>query len=197
MEIEVVKSVKVCEKLSSARVRFQEAVVKPSGKNAHLNAKYFELSDILPVVNKIGHELGFVCVVCFGAEEATLDFTDIETGAAIRFTSPMSTAALKNCHAVQNLGAVQTYIKRYLYQNTFEIVESDVLNGSFNNTGSNMDKTDYKAKLIELVKSSGDESKLKWAKELKEVSKFMYEKVEAKIYAAEQVLSNETKELEG
>ena len=30
---------------------------------------------------------------------------------------------------VQNLGAVQTYLKRYLYQNCFEIVEADPLNG--------------------------------------------------------------------
>ena len=41
----------------------------------------------------------------------------------------MSTASpWKGCHEVQNLGAVQTYLKRYLYQNCFEIVEADQLN---------------------------------------------------------------------
>ena len=44
----------------------------------------------------------------------------------------MSKAELKGCHEVQNLGAVETYIKRYLYQNCFEIVESDALNGTHN-----------------------------------------------------------------
>jgi hypothetical protein len=44
----------------------------------------------------------------------------------------MSTACLKGCHEVQNLGAVETYIKRYLYQNCFEIVENDELDGTMN-----------------------------------------------------------------
>jgi hypothetical protein len=42
----------------------------------------------------------------------------------------MSDAQLKGCHNVQNLGAVETYIKRYLYQNCFEIVEADALDGA-------------------------------------------------------------------
>ena len=33
-------------------------------------------------------------------------------------------------HEVQNLGAVQTYIKRYLYVNAFEIVEQDAIDKS-------------------------------------------------------------------
>ena len=52
----------------------------------------------------------------------------------------MSSASLKGCHEVQNLGAVETYIKRYLYQNCFEIVESDVLDETMNpaeKTGGN------------------------------------------------------------
>jgi len=42
----------------------------------------------------------------------------------------MSTAALKGCHEVQNLGAVQTYIRRYLWVAALEIVESDVVDAS-------------------------------------------------------------------
>ena len=50
----------------------------------------------------------------------------------------MSEASLKGCHQVQNLGAVETYIKRYLYQNCFEIVEADALDGTMNpNAASN------------------------------------------------------------
>jgi hypothetical protein len=39
----------------------------------------------------------------------------------------MSSAALKGCHDVQNLGAVQTYLRRYLWVNAFEIVEHDAI----------------------------------------------------------------------
>jgi hypothetical protein len=42
----------------------------------------------------------------------------------------MSSAALKGCHDVQNLGAVQTYLRRYLWTNAFEIVEHDALDAT-------------------------------------------------------------------
>jgi hypothetical protein len=45
----------------------------------------------------------------------------------IEFKSPMSTAELKGCHAIQNLGAVQTYLRRYLWVAAMEIVEHDSL----------------------------------------------------------------------
>jgi hypothetical protein len=45
----------------------------------------------------------------------------------IVITSPMSEAALKGCHPVQNLGAVETYIRRYLWVSALEIVEHDAL----------------------------------------------------------------------
>ena len=39
----------------------------------------------------------------------------------------MSSAQLKGCHDVQNMGAVITYLRRYLWTNAFEIVEHDAL----------------------------------------------------------------------
>ena len=113
-------------------MRFQNAGIQKSGKNAYAGYTYYELSDILPEVNKLANELKFCCVVNFENEIARLDFCDLEKDERITFTSPMSTASLKGCHEVQNLGAVETYIKRYLYQNCFEIVESDVLDETMN-----------------------------------------------------------------
>lgn len=123
----------VYEKLATARVEFQNRKPKMSGKNTFAGYSYFELSDILPVINQIGKEIGFVTVVSFTKEIGSLLFIDSEKPAdAIDFQSPMSTASLKGCHEVQNLGAVETYVKRYLYQNAFEIVESDALNSTHN-----------------------------------------------------------------
>jgi hypothetical protein len=42
----------------------------------------------------------------------------------------MSEAALKGCHPVQNLGAVETYIRRYLWVIALEIVEHDAVDSS-------------------------------------------------------------------
>ena len=124
----------IFEKLNAARLRFQNAGVKMSGRNSFANYSYFELSDILPVVNKAAVELGFTCIVRFDKEEATLDFIDIEKPEEkITFTSPMSSAQLKGCHEVQNLGAAESYIRRYLYLTAFEIVEADCLDASQGN----------------------------------------------------------------
>lgn len=120
----------VFEKLNEARLRFQNAGVKKSGHNKFAGYTYYELADILPFINQIANELNFCCVVNFTPELATLDFCDLEGDGRIQFTSPMSNASLKGCHEAQNLGAVETYIKRYLYQNCFEIVEADALDGA-------------------------------------------------------------------
>ena len=122
----------VFEKLNEARIRFQNAGVKKSGKNSYAGYTYYELADILPAINKIAQELKFTCVVNFTKELATLDFVDCEKSEKITFTSPMASASLKGCHEVQNTGASETYLKRYLYQNCFEIVEADALDMTMN-----------------------------------------------------------------
>jgi len=135
----------VYEKLATARVEFQNRKPKMSGKNTFAGYTYFELSDILPVINQIGKEIGFVTVVSFTKEIGSLLFIDSEKPAdIIRFESPMSTASLKGCHEVQNLGAVETYVKRHLYQNAFEIVESDALNSTHNPDSQPEPKKDRK-----------------------------------------------------
>lgn len=122
----------IFEKLNQARLEFQSMGVKKSGKNSYAGYTYYELSDIIPAINKIADELKFCCIVNFKSDLATLDFCDLEKDERITFTSPMSEASLKGCHPVQNLGAVETYIKRYLYQNCFEIVEGDALDSTMN-----------------------------------------------------------------
>ena len=122
----------VFEKLNEARIRFQNANVKKSGKNSYAGYTYYELADILPAINKIAQELKFSCIVNFTPDLATLDFVDCEKNEKITFTSPMSSASLKGAMEVQNTGAVITYLKRYLYQNCFEIVEDDTLDATLN-----------------------------------------------------------------
>ena len=120
----------IFEKLNEARLRFQNANVKKSGNNKYFT--YYELSDILPFINQIANELKFCCVVNFTSEKATLDFCDLEGDGKITFTSPMAGVKLSGGQECQNLGASQTYLKRYLYQNCFEIVESDILDATIN-----------------------------------------------------------------
>jgi hypothetical protein len=120
----------VYSKLNQARLALQNTQLVKSGHNKFAGYKYFELGDFLPAIQKIFAELELCGIVSFGQELATLTITDIKDNSKVEITSPMSTAALKGCHEVQNLGAVQTYIRRYLWVAALEIVEHDVVDAS-------------------------------------------------------------------
>jgi hypothetical protein len=118
----------IYEKLSKARIKLQESNIKKSGNNKFAGYDYFELGDFLPTINNIFDELKLCSLVTFEKELAYLTIVDSEKPEdKIMFTSPMATASLKGCHDVQNLGAVETYERRYLYMMALEISEHDNL----------------------------------------------------------------------
>lgn len=123
----------VLTKLMHARLKLQGAELKKTGHNKFAGYHYFELGDFLPTVQQIFSELGLCGVVSYTAEIAKLTITDTETNTEVVITSPMGSAALKGCHEVQNIGAVETYQRRYLWVTAMEIVEHDVLDAT---TGS-------------------------------------------------------------
>jgi hypothetical protein len=120
----------VYKKLQQARLALQNTKLSKSGKNKFAGYEYFELGDFLPQIQKICAEVGLCGVVSFNNEMAYLTIHDTDGEGYVTFTSPMSSAALKGCHDVQNLGAVQTYLRRYLWTNAFEIVEHDALDAT-------------------------------------------------------------------
>lgn len=120
----------VYKKLQQARIALQGKKLTKSGKNKFAGYEYFELGDFLPTIQTICNDVGLCGVVSFNHEMAFLQINDIGDGTSIMFTSPMSSAALKGCHDVQNLGAVQSYLRRYLWVNAFEIVEHDALDAT-------------------------------------------------------------------
>jgi len=121
----------VHKKLMQARLALQNTELKKSGKNKFAGYQYFELGDFLPVIQTICNDVGICGTVTFYTDIAILTITDMDdTSQFIDFKCPMSTAALKGCHEVQNLGAVQTYLRRYLWTNAFEIVEHDAIDAA-------------------------------------------------------------------
>ena len=120
----------VHKKLMEARILLQQAPLKKSGHNKFAGYSYFELGDFLPTINQIFYKVGLCGVVSFGKEVAQLCITDVEDNSVICITSPMAEANLKGCHPIQNLGAVETYTRRYLWVSAMEIVEHDALDSS-------------------------------------------------------------------
>ena len=118
----------VYTKLMQARLKLQNTKLEKSGHNKFAGYKYFELGDFLPTVQNIFNELGLCGVVSYDTDLAKLTITDGTDSIVI--TSPMGSAALKGCHEVQNIGAVETYQRRYLWVTAMEIVEHDVLDAT-------------------------------------------------------------------
>jgi hypothetical protein len=121
---------KVYKKLIDARNMLQTKELTKSGHNKFAGYKYFELGDFLPTVQAIFQEVGLVDVISFTPDYASMSLYDVEDGSHILFTSPMGSASLKGCHEVQNIGAVETYQRRYLYTTAMAIVEHDALDAT-------------------------------------------------------------------
>lgn len=113
-----------------ARIQLQSATLKKSGHNKFAGYQYFELGDFIPTINEIFNNLGLCGVVSYDSEIASLTITDTDDNSNIVITSPMAEANLKGCHPIQNLGAVETYTRRYLWVTAMEIVEHDALDSS-------------------------------------------------------------------
>jgi hypothetical protein len=121
----------VYQKLQAARIKLQSTELKKSGHNKFAGYQYFELGDFLPTIQKIFSEIGLCGTVSFLAETASLTiFNCDKPEETVLFTSPMGSAALKGCHEVQNIGAVETYQRRYLWVTAMEIVEHDALDAT-------------------------------------------------------------------
>lgn len=123
----------VHKKLMQARIKLQGTQLKKSGLNKFAGYSYFELGDFLPEIQNIFNDVGLCGVVSYDTTHATLCITDVEDGTQIVITSPMAEANLKGTHPIQNLGAVETYQRRYLWMTALEIVEHDILDAT---TGS-------------------------------------------------------------
>ena len=121
----------VYQKLNEARQKFHSIELKKSGHNKFANYRYFELGDFIIPALGIFQEVGLTGIISFGKETADLRIINNEKpDEVIVIESPMSSAALKGCHEVQNLGAVQTYLRRYLWVAALEIVEHDAIDSA-------------------------------------------------------------------
>lgn len=121
----------IYEKLQNMRVELQQMNIKKSGKNKFAGYEYYELADILPPINSVQQKYKTCSFIAYNKDDAILTLVNAEKpDEVIVFTSPMAEASLKGTHPIQNLGAVETYQRRYLYMTAFEIVENDFLDAT-------------------------------------------------------------------
>ena len=120
----------VHSKLMDVRTKLNSMSLTKSGENKFAGYKYFELGDFLPHAIKLMADRKMGSYVTFGATQAELHIIDLEDNSEVVINSPMADANLKGAHPIQNLGAVQTYQRRYLWMAALELVESDAVDAS-------------------------------------------------------------------
>ena len=124
------------QKLNIARNKFHQQKLKKSGLNKFAGYSYFELSDFLIPALDIFGEVGLCSTISFNKDYAEMRIVNVDNPDEfpIVITSPMGSAALKGCHEVQCIGAVETYQTRYLFVQALCVVEHDILDATTGQT---------------------------------------------------------------
>lgn len=136
------------EKIANVRMELSQKNLKKSGKNTYAGFDYFELKDFLPSIIELEkkHRLlsTFVMIPEYKKEdnhspgEVKLIVKDWDSDEQFEVLSPIKelnkeSKMVKGMHPVQALGAVHTFLKRYLYNNLYNITEDDVLDKNSGN----------------------------------------------------------------
>lgn len=135
----IYEGMNVRQKLAKARLQFLNQKVKKSGKNMHLEFKYFELEDIVPPAIRIFARVGLTTSTVFDNEKATMTVynTDGATEEGITFSAPyrevkpiISNAGKEVTNPMQALGSSITYLRRYLWMMVLDVTEPDDIDGT-------------------------------------------------------------------
>ena len=123
------------KKLQLARVKLQAVGINKSGQNKFRGFKYYELSDFIPKINEIFAEVGLYSCFKISNQEAILTIYSDDTDESLAFTSHIadidsSDDKRMSMSPIQKLGAVHTYMRRYLYMNALEITEPDIIDAA-------------------------------------------------------------------
>lgn len=126
------KDLNIYARLNAARAAFHSVELKKTGQNTFAKYKYFELTDFLSPGMKALADNGLCPLpVTFGDEFATMTIVNVDNPSeVISFTSPMSTLSMKGTHPIQNMGAIETYQRRYLWIAALEIMENDIVDSA-------------------------------------------------------------------
>lgn len=169
----VADKISIYEKLAVMRVQLLDTDIKKSGYNDFKKYHYTELSDFLPEVNRIAAENKALFLYAPGSDVATLTLINLEnTEEKIEFSMQVGQIEIQGANAMQNIGGVATYTRRYLYMMALEISEHDSFEDAKEPTQKEIDK--------EAEKRAKEEEKKIASQVISEVKiKVLYDKMES------------------
>lgn len=130
----IYEGMNVRQKLAKARLYFLNQKVQKSGKNMHLEFKYFELEDIVPPAIRIFARVGLTTTIDFTDEGAVMKVYNVDSAeeAPMEFRVPyrevkpiISNQGKEVTNPMQALGSSITYLRRYLWMAVLDITEPD------------------------------------------------------------------------
>lgn len=130
----IYEGMNVRQKLAKARLYFLNQKVQKSGKNMHLEFKYFELEDIVPPAIRIFARVGLTTAIDFTDEGAVMKVYNVDNAeeAPMEFRVPyrevkpiISNQGKEVTNPMQALGSSITYLRRYLWMAVLDITEPD------------------------------------------------------------------------
>ena len=146
----------VYKKLTKARNLLLQAEMKKSATNGFAKFKYMELTDIIPITEKISEEVGISVITSFYEKRVvTTVYNHDDKNDFIEFKSPFSIdLATGQIKGAQAIGALHTYFRRYMLMLVFEIMEHDALDAA---VGSPVTENGKKA--VETKKNTAEDQK--------------------------------------
>jgi len=127
----------IYQKMNLIKTELLNTKLGKSGHNTHAKFEYFQLEDIIPAVTQLCNKYGVYLQTRFSSEFATMTVFDIEdTDKSVTFTSPMKEIAIPGSNAIQALGGVETYQRRYLLLMAFDIVAPDLFDSTAGTMGN-------------------------------------------------------------
>ena len=188
--LEDIKKMNIYEKMQKVKKEISDSELKKSGKNDYSNFGYYELGDIMPAIITLCEKYRLFTKVNFvkdyntkrvttetsqteekviTGETAHLTIINIDNpDEVVIYSSDMKELELKAANSIQNYGGIQTYSRRYLYMNAFDIVEADMFDAEMNNKKKQTKKEKKILKSL-ITECSEKYLKLENAKEKKEI----------------------------
>lgn len=116
----------VYEKIQKIKTELLKCNLKKSGKNKYAEFDYYELSDIMPDIIRLCDKYKICTVINFFENHAELQAVDFEKSEEkIVIQCPVAEIQIRGANALQALGGIQTYVRRYLFMAMFDITEND------------------------------------------------------------------------
>lgn len=139
-EITMLRNMNIYQKIQAVKKELSERELKKSGENKFSGFKYYELGDFLPSIIELCAKYGLFTQITFTEDKGILNIVDcnaevVQEGTPseyriVQYESPLKELELKGANAIQALGGAETYLRRYLYMNAFDIVEADMFDSA-------------------------------------------------------------------